>query len=258
MSYDMLFSDPLADITEDLDSWSTDSACHSWVDAPQPYQLDAELDKTEILEKLVSALVPQPGEVLYNLRNKEGKVIAKTLVDEDSISRILRLPIRRVFRRSERFDKPKWRLHWVDSVKCYVVREAWKSEKSSTSRVYLHRKVVYGGLEGPSGLVVDHINGNPLDNTRRNLRRCDHSLNLRNQFRIPRRNAKTNMYGVQVRKGNTDTPYKVSVLSTYGGVYSSLGEAARRADELAVQLMGRYAPLNFPERWVLDPNDVPF
>ena len=54
---------------------------------------------------------------------------------------------------------------------------AWK-------RVYMHRYIL--GASGKD--VVDHIDGNPLNNTRENIRICAHADNMKNR-RIHKNNA---------------------------------------------------------------------
>jgi hypothetical protein len=50
-------------------------------------------------------------------------------------------------------------------------------------KVYLHRFVMLA----PDSVLVDHINGDPLDCRKQNLRYCDHSQNAKN--RLPNRTA---------------------------------------------------------------------
>lgn len=47
--------------------------------------------------------------------------------------------------------------------------------------VYLHRLI----MNAPKGIVVDHINGDTLDNRKPNLRLCSHKENIRNQRTHP-------------------------------------------------------------------------
>lgn len=58
--------------------------------------------------------------------------------------------------------------------KWYAVR---KNPAGKPYKIYLHRFL----LEPPPGLVVDHKNGDTLDNRRKNLRLCTRSQNQFNQ-----------------------------------------------------------------------------
>lgn len=105
----------------------------------------------------------------------------------------------------------------------------------------MHRLI----LDAPVDMVVDHINGNGLDNRRANLRLASVSQNRVN-ISSPARLSKSGFIGVS-RSGD-----KWRVQISCNGVMHSLGvfvdpvEAAHVYDRAAMKLHGEFATLNFP------------
>lgn len=109
----------------------------------------------------------------------------------------------------------------------------------------MHRVVL--GIDG-SPARGDHVNGNPLDNTRNNLRICTPSQNAMN--RVPRRGSSSQYKGVGWHKHTQkwqafvfDRKRKI-----YLGVHTSEIEAARAHDKAARIYHGEFAKLNFKEQ----------
>lgn len=108
--------------------------------------------------------------------------------------------------------------------------------------LFLHRFIV-GAKDGE---VVDHINRNPLDNRRENLRICDKSTDLQN--RSKKAGASSKYVGVALHKSTG----RYQACISKNGVHYSLGsyaseeEAARAYDDAALKHYGEYARLNFP------------
>jgi hypothetical protein len=107
-------------------------------------------------------------------------------------------------------------------------------------------------MKPPKGMVVDHINGNGLDNRRSNLRICTQQQNLYNS----RPKGKSSRF-----KGPCwdKSRQKWIVIIRYEGRNMQIGrfddevEAARAYDRKAYELFGEYAWLNFPEEFGLEP-----
>jgi len=74
-----------------------------------------------------------------------------------------------------------WRLDFCGRGHYRVVRYATKAEreKGAPAIIKLHR-LIMGLDKKSSGGIVDHINGNTLDNTRENLRIVTHKENMNN------------------------------------------------------------------------------
>jgi hypothetical protein len=101
----------------------------------------------------------------------------------------------------------------------------------------LHRMLV----QAPAGMVVDHINGNGLDNRLRNLRVCTHAENMRNRC-MSRKNA-AGFKGVWQRKsgGSFYAELTVDGVRHRKGGFKTAEEAAATWNEMAERLHGAFA-----------------
>lgn len=154
----------------------------------------------------------------------------KTVVDDDDY---------------EKFSKLKWcvRVHPNGrKVACRAERVKGTDKKKNYQ---LHREI----LNCPKGMVVDHINGDTLDNRKSNLRVCTIQENSMN-----RKNQKSNKF----RSKYKGVGWRKDRQTFYGRIYHNgkpiiLGhskdekECARMYNEKAKELFGEYAKLNVIE-----------
>lgn len=114
--------------------------------------------------------------IIY-LYNKDGDIIAETLIDKEDIPKVIN-------------NK------WCRDKNGYV-----KNSKQG----YLHRILL-----GETNLFIDHINGNKLDNRKRNLRICNNADNLKNRVKLPKNNT-SGILGVRFREDRNNGTLKYSV-----------------------------------------------
>jgi hypothetical protein len=95
---------------------------------------------------------------------------------------------------------------------------------------------------------VDHINGNPRDNRRCNLRVATPIQNIRN-MRLPSHNS-SGFKGVSYRKDRGKYRAYISLhdKTKHLGYYDTAEDAARAYDEAARFYFGNFACLNFPNK----------
>jgi pheromone shutdown-related protein TraB len=97
-------------------------------------------------------------------------------------------------------------------------------------------------MQEPKGFVVDHIDGNGLNNTRRNLRVCTWSQNQLNS----RPRGKTSRYkGVCRHRNKWLVSMKIKGKNKYIGCFDDEIEAAKTYDRAAKIYLGSFAYLNF-------------
>lgn len=134
----------------------------------------------------------------------------------------------------------KWHLHNAYGGGMYARRSSSPPNKSS---IYMHRVIMKAKKEN----LVDHIDGNGLNNLRGNLRLCNHAENSRN--RKKNKNNTVGYKGVSFDKSHNIFRVDISVEGkrVFVGNYKKQEEAALAYDKKAKELYGEFANLNFPE-----------
>lgn len=96
----------------------------------------------------------------------------------------------------------------------------------------------------PNSKLIDHKNGNGLDNRRENLRICNYSQNGANQK--PQKNCSSKYKGVWWNKWDKrfQAAIKKNGKRTYLGYFDDEVEAAKAYDKKAKELFGEFARLN--------------
>lgn len=140
--------------------------------------------------------------------------------------------------------KNKWGLHKGHGGKFYVRKNIYNSGGPS-HWLWLHRFLI----NPPDDMYVDHINGNPLDNRKENLRIVTPKQNSKNRTsntgKIPYIGVKYagSPHGLK-KYVAAITPDKVRITLGY---YYTAEEAALARDLAAKELWGEHAGLNFPD-----------
>lgn len=111
-------------------------------------------------------------------------------------------------------------------------------QRPNRKKISMHRFVL-GYI--PEGKLVDHINGDTLDNRKVNLRICTNAQNQMNAKKQDINNASSIYKGVIKHK-----PWRASIANTTIGYFDTEIEAAQAYDTKAVELYGDFAKLNFP------------
>lgn len=135
----------------------------------------------------------------------------------------------------------KWGIWKSKTGKLYAFH-SWKRDGEEVS-IKMHRLVM--GVEHNRLPLIDHRNGNTLNNKKSNLRIVTHSQNSMNRGKTVKN--KSGFKGVTKKSKNR----YVAVISVRGhsyrgGTFSNPIDAATKYDEMAKKYHGEFANLNFP------------
>lgn len=95
----------------------------------------------------------------------------------------------------------------------------------------------------PAGRQIDHINGDPLDNRRGNLRVCSNSQNAMNRHRVVGRAPYKGVHW-HVAHHRWEAHIKINGRLIQLGGFIDHVSAAKAYDEMAIRLFGEYARTN--------------
>lgn len=130
---------------------------------------------------------------------------------------------------------------WASKKKwCIQDRGYTKYVKSRAG--YLHRIIM---KVNNSRLVIDHLNGNGLDNRRENLRICSSAENAKNRH-FRRIGCTSKYWGVYYKKNRNkyEAHIKHNGKMIYIGIFNTEIEAAMAYNSMAIQLRGGESHLN--------------
>ena len=150
----------------------------------------------------------------------------------------------------EMFMEHKWCADkcWNNKDKFYVRRNSPRDSNGKQKTIKMHRVI----MNAPKGKQVDHINGNPLDNRKDNLRVCTHQQNQMNRGRT--NNNKSGYKGVHYKKrtksmiNERSKPWVAQIYlndkKIHLGTYKTKEEAALVYNKKAIELYGEFVYLN--------------
>ena len=158
-------------------------------------------------------------EVIYIPRFGRPEDLVPVLVDEQDY---------------DRFAHQLWHVH-PDG---YAQRRTIVAERRAglPSVVKIHRLI----LDAPPGAVVDHINGDPADNRRCNLRICTRGQNNQNKGRLAKNNT-SGERGVWFQRGRWLVRLRKHRQQHYYGSYLTFEEAVAVKRRAEAELYGEFS-----------------
>lgn len=165
-----------------------------------------------------------PRAVVIPLNRMRNRPRYRTIIDEDDYDRVMRM-------------------NWAPQPSGLSVYAVTKSLRYIPKH---HQRLHAYIIKAEHGQIVDHINGDTLDNRKANLRIVTAAENVRNSRR-PTFVGKTSKFkGVTWHSGRERWLAKIAFegVTSPLGVFSHEEDAARAYDRAAIELFGQYARTN--------------
>ncbi|MHC4659150.1 MAG: HNH endonuclease [Planctomycetota bacterium] len=140
-----------------------------------------------------------------------------------------------------KLSKHKWQAS-SNPLKCYAQRTG-SGKKGRNITVIMHREI----LKVPKGIYVDHINHNPLDNRKANLRAATAGQSCQNRRKCTTRITQSKYKGLvwRANRKRWEVRLRANNKIRFLGSFENEIDAARAYDRAAKEYHGEFASLNF-------------
>lgn len=127
----------------------------------------------------------------------------------------------------------------ISQYKWHVMSNRNNSQAYAVTKIRMHRMII----DAPIGVMVDHINGDTLDNRKCNLRVCTNSQNQQN---TSSRGGSSRYKGVsfRIKSGKWIAAFQYNGIRHYCGMWDSEEDAARAVDKKRGEVCGDFASKN--------------
>jgi hypothetical protein len=107
--------------------------------------------------------------------------------------------------------------------------------------VFMHREI----LSPPKGVMIDHVDGNGLNNQKKNMRLCSHSQNMQNRrkHKLTYSKYKGVVWNKKLNKWQSRILHENKRIHI--GTFQNEIDAAKAYDKKSKELCGEFACLNF-------------
>jgi hypothetical protein len=183
---------------------------------------DKKLSLNEIIDDIKNLSINETTYKIIPLFNRNKELVAETFVSNEDYERVM---------------KYKWHCSSSLLKSGNYYKYVSTSIKGKTLRL---SHLILGKPE--NGMVVDHINNNPLDNRRENLRFATRSQNSQNKTKIITETSTSKFLGVSFDKKNKI--YTCSAKGKFLKNYKSEKEAAEMYDKYVLIVFGKDAQTN--------------
>jgi len=151
------------------------------------------------------------------------------------------------------------RFVWVDEQDFAIVsKHSWhcytnnRVNYARSGKIRMHRLI----LRPPDGMVIDHIDGDGLNNRRSNLRICTPAENSANRSIASKHGFKGVSFKAQRKRNPWQAALKFRGQRVSLGSYPTKEDAARAYDKGALAAWGDFARLNFPDEALRDQKEA--